>query len=91
MESPQEAMRRLCMVLEPIHQRATGESKKIEKLTHANTVLYRAYNTLTEKLQASRRELQEKEAEATGAFARMEQEKQVLQWHLNQLNRPERL
>jgi len=91
-QSPEEARRRLCVVLEPLLETLdrSGDQKKIERLTHANTVLYRAYNTLTEKLQILRRKAQEAEENATATVNRLEQEKQILHWHLDQVNRPER-
>jgi len=90
-QTQEEARRRLCMVLEPLldsYNDRSGETKKIERLTHANTVLYGAYNTLTEKLQMLRRKAQEDEEAAAATVNRLEQEKQVLQWHLDQVNRP---
>lgn len=99
-QTPEEARRRLCIVLEPILntlQERNNESKKIERLTHANRVLYRAYNTLTEKLHILRRKGQEEEEAVAMTVTQLEQdkqilqqEKQVLQWHLDQVNRPDR-
>jgi len=90
-----QAKERICMALDRVQESVRElETKKCEKLQHANKVLFRAYHTLIERIQSLRKKADEEKEDAVVQIQaenrRLEQENQILQWHVSQLNQPER-
>eukprot|EP00397_Hematodinium_sp_SG-2012_P010917 GEMP01011043.1.p1 GENE.GEMP01011043.1~~GEMP01011043.1.p1 ORF type:complete len:230 (+),score=10.95 GEMP01011043.1:162-851(+) len=90
-----QAKQRMCIALDRLHDSfRESETRKCEKLQHANKVLFRAYNTLIEKNQALKRKAHEEQISAVEEIQlvnrRLAQENQVLQWRVSHLNQPER-